>query len=92
MKMECYIGIRPANIITYADDFVLLSPSAKYLQLLINKVNELLVFDGLTINNSITVCMKFNVSNNLNSDMSFKLHNKPLNNVKEEKYLVYLIA
>ena len=40
MKEGCRVGIHSSNIIAYADDIVLMAPSLKSLQVLLNKTTE----------------------------------------------------
>ena len=42
LKVGCKIGINRINIIAYADDMILMAPSVRSLQLLINKISLLI--------------------------------------------------
>jgi len=60
----CYIGCNNAgcmvNILAYADDMILLAPSRKGLQDLLNITDKVAVEIDLSFNIKETVCMLFN--------------------------------
>ena len=58
-RIGCQIGLYVSNIIAYADDLVLIAPSLKSLQVLINICSEELNQLKLKVNISKTFCMKF---------------------------------
>ena len=61
-NMGCKIGIFMSNVIAYADDIVLLAPSAFCLQKLINILYFELINIKLKVNLSKTKCMLFSAS------------------------------
>ena len=88
LKVGCKIGINRINIIAYADDMILMAPSVRSLQLLINKIS--LLFDEyfLKINVQKTVVMCFKRTKNCvpkNLKLYFKGHE--LTVVNNFKYL-----
>ena len=90
-RTGCFFGIKSCNIIAYADDMVLLSPSKSGLQKLLHifgyKAKEL----NLTINTDKTVCMNFKVNNSSAIDPCLTLDGKVLRNVNKYKYLGFMI-
>ena len=50
LDVGCSLGLERMNIICYADDIVLISPSANGLQFLIDKMSSLLLQNGMVIN------------------------------------------
>ena len=59
MRVGCRLGIMNSNVIAYADDIVLLAPSATCLQLLMNIANQLAFKLKLNFNKDKTKCMIF---------------------------------
>ena len=59
MKVGCKLGLLNSNIVAYADDLVLLAPSAKSLQLLIDVASSTAKELGLVFNKTKTKCMIF---------------------------------
>ena len=59
MSIGCNLGYLKSNIIAYADDVVLLSPSLSGLQNLINAFDNNINIINLHINSNKSVCMKF---------------------------------
>ena len=60
MKFGCKLGLFMSNIITYADDIVLLAPSRKGLQNIINELYNGGIELGLRINLNKSKCLVFN--------------------------------
>ena len=92
MKIGCRLGITMSNIIAYADDIVLLAPSATALQLLIDKcVNEASKLQ-LAFNENKSKCMVFK-SNSRVKVLSnrYLLNGSYVEIVKSFKYLGYFI-
>ena len=59
MNVGCRLGIKRVNVQSYADDIVLISPSVAALQLLLDKISELIDNHDLVINFNKTVAMTF---------------------------------
>ena len=59
MRIGCRLGIVNSNVIAYADDIVLLAPSAASLQLLMNMANQFALSLKLMFNEEKTKCMVF---------------------------------
>ena len=55
----CRVGIHASNVIAYADDIVIMSPSLMGLQRLLNICNDFASNLKLKFNLSKSVCMKF---------------------------------
>ena len=92
MKYGCKLGMTNSNIIAYADDIVLLSPSATGLQILIDKIHELSNIVKLAINRDKTKCMIFSKSKMKNTSVnSFILGVDPIQFVSTFKYLGFII-
>ena len=62
VRIGCRLGIINSNVIAYADDMVLLAPSATSLQMLMDKTNQLAKKLKLDFNKDKTKCMIFNKS------------------------------
>ena len=62
-NIGCNIGGISYNILAYADDIVLLAPSWKALQFLINLLYRCALFIDMSCNVAKTVCMVFNPKN-----------------------------
>ena len=92
MKYGCSLGITSANIIAYADDIVLLAPSAFGLRLLISKVHQLANELELRFNREKTKCMIFGLHGRKSSPVtSFTLDGEPIQFVDTFKYLGFII-
>ena len=92
MKYGCRLGITSSNIIAYADDIVLLSPSASGLQILIDRVNELSNELELSINRVKTKCMIFCKGKDKSQSLgSFVLGESPIEFVTTFKYLGFVV-
>ena len=93
MNVGCNLGILKSNIIAYADDIVLLSPSLGGLQRLVNCFVEGINEIDLRMNIEKTVCIKFtNKKYFSNVNCSIKCSNYFLKFVSETKYLGYFIT
>ena len=92
MRSGCKLGITPANIIAYADDIVLLAPSAFSLRLLIKKVHTLASELELKFNSGKTKCMIFSLRHEKSPAIApFLLEGKPIEFVTTFKYLGFMI-
>ena len=84
----CRIGINKFNILAYADDIVLMSPSAGGLRILLNVINDCINDHKLLINVIKTKVMVFrNKRKYVFNDLSFYLNGTILENVSSFKYL-----
>ena len=84
----CRIGINKFNILAYADDIVLKSPSAGGLRILLNVINDCINDHKLLINVIKTKVMVFrNKRKYVFKDLSFYLNGTILENVSSFKYL-----
>ena len=61
LNVGCKLGVNAVNIKVYADYRILLSPSIKSLQFLIDKISELFDDHLLTINVNKTVVIDFKI-------------------------------
>jgi hypothetical protein len=87
------LGLSYSNIIAYADDLVLISPSVEGLQFLLNLANNETNLIGLKFNPKKCAIMKFGRRSfkNIDSKPMFQLDNVNLKQVEEFKYLgVYI--
>ena len=75
------------NIMAYADDIILLSPSVKSLQFLIDKISELFNDHLLTINVNKTVFIVFKRKSPLSRNIRLYFNGKKLNVINKCKYL-----
>ena len=92
MKYGCKLGITSANIIAYADDIVLLSPSAFGLQRLIDKACLLARDLELRFNKEKTKYMVFNSIKEKNyNTSSFELEGELIQSVTSFRYLGFNI-
>ena len=94
MNVGCKLGIVSSNIIAYADDLVLLAPSAKALQMLINGALDEARSLDLEFNNKKTKCMVFRSSNSCCKRAvvtPFNVDGKPIERVTSFKYLGFVI-
>ena len=84
----CKLGINLINCIAYADDVVLMAPSATGLQHLLNHVGNKLIEANLVINVRKTVCMVFRPNSGVvNSHLKFVVDNRNVDIVNQIKYL-----
>ena len=95
LKIGCRLGLISSNIIAYADDIVLLAPSARGLQILINEAhNEALKLD-LNFNIAKTKCMIYRSKPSSCKSwkvVPFSLAERPIEVVESFKYLGYVIS
>ena len=94
-KIGCKLGIASSNIIAYADDIVLLAPSAGGLQLLIDKAVKEAESIDLNFNLDKTKCMIFRSSGKVTGTEGtrpFRVNDIPINFVTTMKYLGYIIS
>ena len=91
-KYGCRMGILPANIIAYADDIVLLAPSALGLQILINEaVNEAKCLN-LKFNKDKTKWIIFRTNRSEQvTNINMKIENETIEQIHSFKYLGYII-
>ena len=88
LNLGCKLGINTVNIMAYADDIILLSPSVKSLQFLIDKISELFNDHLLTINVNKTVVIVFKrKSPSLSGNIRLYFNGEKLNVVNKCKYL-----
>ena len=93
MKYGCRLGIHSANVIVYADDMVLLAPSATGLQLLLNEAYKEAGNLGLEFNQDKSKYLVFNLSDNKRiQKYPMKVDNRPLEQVRSFKYLGYVLT
>ena len=94
--MGCTMGNQFTNVLAYADDLVLLPPSWKALQFLLNILAVEAVAINMTCNTSKTVCMVFPPSNR-NCIIgpvfpSFVINQHTVKFVQKFKYLCHIIS
>jgi hypothetical protein len=94
-NIGCNIGGISYNILAYADDIVLLAPSWKALQHLINLLDQCALYIDMTCNVAKTVCMVFNPKNRrmivANDFPCFTINGANLQFVSQFKYLGHMI-
>ena len=83
----CFLGSSRCNVLTYADDIVLIAPSASGLQKLVDTIGKSVIKHKLRINieKSKYVIFKYRKKSILNC--SIKLNEVPLERVYQYKYL-----
>ena len=59
MNIGCKLGVQPSNIIAYADDIVLLAPSATALQMLLDSIYSKLLNLDMCVNGKKSKVMIF---------------------------------
>ena len=95
VNIGCKLGIINANIIAYADDIVLLAPSANALRMLINMANSCASELKLAFNYSKTKVMIFR-NYGFKSEYAFgncfNINDHSIEVVKSIKYLGYVIS
>ena len=94
-NIGCKLGIISSNIIAYADDIVLLAPSANALRFLINLTNVLASKLTLTFNYEKTKIMIFRYHGfraEYSMKDSFMINGHSVEVVKTIKYLGYIIS
>ena len=92
-KVGCRFGLEMSNVLAYADDIVLLSPSLKGLQYLIDIFKDQVLKLRLNINTRKTVCMKFFKSSKpFLNDRLINHNDIYLKFVNEIKYLGFILS
>ena len=95
MNVGCKLGIISSNIIAYADDLVLLAPSTKALQMLIDGALDEAQSLDLEFNDKKTKCMVFRSSNSCCKRAvvtPFNMNGKPIEFVTSFKYLGFVVT
>ena len=95
MNVGCKLGIVSSNIIAYADDLVLLAPSTKALQMLIDGALDGARSLDLEFNDKKTKCMVFRSSNSCCKRAvvtPFNMDGKPIEFVTSFKYLGFVVT
>ena len=92
-NIGCKMGIINCNLIAYADDMVIMSPSYKGLQMLLNIVYNELDSIGLKINTNKTKCMIFRSKKKVDQyDIKpFNINGNDIDFVSTFKYLGFII-
>ena len=91
MNIGCRMGSISSNVLAYADDVVLLAPSAAGLQLLIDNFSDMLNEISLDININKTKCMIFSLNLKEKPLKQFTVLCKPIQFVDTFKYLGFYI-
>ena len=92
MREGCKLGIHSSNVIAYADDIVLLAPSFKGLQLLLDNASEYANDFELRFNNDKSKYMVFRRNKGrVIASCSLIIGNKKLEQVEAIKYLGYTL-
>lgn len=91
-KMGCKLGTTASNIIAYADDIVLLTPSLSSMQYLIDKIAIGLKNIDLEININKTVWMKLSNKSTSKADLVVKIDGFDIKRVCSFKYLGFIIS
>ena len=95
MKVGCKLGIFQSNIIAYADDIVLLAPSANSLKLLLDQAYQEASQLHLEFNMEKTKIMRFS-SRNRKVDHTefrqFKVNGRYIEVVRSFRYLGFVLA
>ena len=93
LNLSCILGVNTVNIMAFADDIILLSPSVKSLQFLIDKISELFDDHLLTINVNKTVNIVFRIkSPSLSRNIRLYFNGEKLNVVNKCKYLLCILT
>ena len=91
LNVGCFLGIRPVDILCYADDIVLCAPSQSGLQILINKTCDILNVHCLPLNDKseyiVFACRRFH-----NFSYSVLIDGCIFNNIDETKYLGAILS
>ena len=91
-KFGCKMGTVSSNIIAYADDIVLLAPTPRGLQLLIDAAYDEACLLKLSFNHSKSKCLIFKYSRDKKEfGGSFLMGNSHIEVVKSFKYLGYML-
>ena len=89
----CHIADKAFNNFSYADDLVILSPSARGLQILLDICEEFAICHDIVFNTTKTFCMVITPpSLKINGDPVIKLQNDELKFVNEFCYLGHIIS
>ena len=92
-KIGCHVDGMSLNHVVYADDMVVLAPSAKALQEILDTCHEFAQSRDITYNKTKTVCMKFLPRNIRSAHINqFRMGSTPLNFTEEIKYLGHIIC
>ena len=91
MKIGCRLGFISCNILVYADDVVILAPSATGLQLLIDNFCSMLSVLDLDVNINKTKCMVFSSKSKEKTDKLISIWQSPIKYVDSFKYLGFYI-
>ena len=92
-KIGCKLADKSFNNLSYADDLVVLSPSAIGLQMLLDICEEFAVEHDIVFNTTKTVCMMITPSNlKIYGNISIRLQDTPLNFVDHFCYLGHTIS
>ena len=87
----CMLGPFKTNVIAYADDIVIMCPSANGLQILLDNFQESIKSDNLTINVKKSKYMIMKHAKSFKFDPKVYLNQVPLERVYEHKYLGIII-
>ena len=94
LKYGCNLGIMRSNIIVYADDLVVLAPSAWALQALIDKTVQIAESLGLQVNEKKTKCMVLRHGRSCKDWINiapFTIDHKNIDFVSSYRYLGFII-
>ena len=92
MRVGCKLGLHNSNIIAYADDIVLLAPSFKGLQMLIDKASEYALDIALNFNNTKSKYMIFRQKmGKFVTHCAPKIRDNKLDRVESIKYLGFTL-
>ena len=93
LKQGCKIGIHSSNIIAYADDIVLLAPSKKALQMLLEEAVKESHDMDLEFNSNKSKYMVFRYQASKKScNCSLEIGNSVLEQVNSFKYLGFILT
>ena len=93
MKQGCKIGIYNANVIAYADDIVLLAPSLRGLQILLDRTVEEAFLLDLQFNSNKSKYMVFRHKKcKFNVNYAVKIKDSNLEQVAVYKYLGFVLS
>ena len=91
-EMGCVIGSSRMNVIAYADDLVLISPTAPSLQLLLDKLVSLLDSLGLVLNPAKCLSLTFSKQKLKHSSLKLFIKDREIKAVTEVKYLGFIFT
>ena len=92
LKVGCRLGIYSSNIIAYADDIVLLAPSASSLQIMMNVANEESLKINLKFNVNKCKVMIFKFGKRTSVEKQFFIGYQPVGHTRSVKYLGFYIT